>query len=75
MDTRLTVLISGFIIVLFSEFVLWRLFRRRVNGFLFSREIDISHFRFFTLLRLRLCAVLHAVLLLVILLCSLWFVW
>ena len=75
MNTQLLILTIGAVLILLCEFTLWRLFRRRVEGYLFPREIDISPLRFFTLMRLRICVLLHTVFLLAVLASTLWFAW
>lgn len=49
--------------VLLGEFVLWRLFRQRVDPIIFPSETDTSQFGFFSIGRMRLIAVIHTVLL------------
>ncbi len=75
MSAQSTVFLVGAVLVLATELLLWRLFRRRVHGFIFPREIDISPFRFFTLLRLRICVLVHAAFLLAVLGGSVLFLW
>ncbi len=45
--------------IAFVEVVLWMVFRHKIEGLCFPRELDQSIFRFFTLTRLRLIAILH----------------
>ncbi len=70
----LTIVIAGSCVVL-MEFLLWELFCKRVKGFIFPREIDMSPLRFFTLMRLRVCVLLHTVFMLLAVVGSLWFTW
>ena len=51
--------------IVVAELVLWRLFRRKISEMYFPHELDTSYFRFFTMLRLRALAIMHAVVLIV----------
>ena len=51
-------LISGVIIVI-VEWMLWRLFKTKIEGMIFPHETDQSSLSFFTLGRLRACAFVH----------------
>ncbi len=69
------VLITGILCILLVEWTLWIFFRRRIAGLLFSHQADTSSLRFFTLTRLRLCALAHTVFLLAVFILSLLFLW
>ncbi len=49
------------IVIILVETVLWFVFRHKVDGICFPSETDHSHFRFFTLVRMQLLAILHVV--------------
>ncbi len=55
----LTLLAAGIVFVLAVEWGMWRLFLRRVEGIHFPRASDTSQLRFFSLPRIRLCAIAH----------------
>lgn len=71
----LTIAIGGTIAVIGLELALWLMFKRRTHGLDFPRDADVSHLRFFTLNRIRFCAVLHSAFLLAVLHLSLFYVW
>ncbi len=60
---------------LLGEFVLWRLFRRRVDPVIFPADQDTSQLGFFRLGRMRLVAVLHAVILVAWIVLSVLWLW
>lgn len=64
MDTILIAVIGSSILIVVVEGCLWLLFRQRVQGLSFPRELDASFFRFFTLGRLRAIAIGHTLFLL-----------
>lgn len=45
--------------VLLGEFVLWRLFRQRVDPIIFPSEQDTSQLGFFSIARMRSIAAIH----------------
>lgn len=57
------------------EWILWTIFRRKIGGLCFPRETDESLFRFFTLIRLRLIAILHTLFLVAIFMIATYFLW
>lgn len=57
------------------EGVLWLLFRRKVEGLCFAREIDQSFFRSFSLNRLRALAIVHTLALTGIVIGSTYLLW
>lgn len=59
--TTLTVGIGIGIIIVLMEGTLWWIFRSKITGLVFPREMDASLFRFFSITRLRLFAALHAI--------------
>lgn len=60
---------------LLGEFVLWRLFRRRVDPVIFPSEHDTSQIGFFRLGRMRVVAVAHAVALVAWIVVSILWLW
>lgn len=48
-------------LILTTEVILWRLFARRCAPLLLARELDASSFGLWTLGRLRIAAIVHAV--------------
>ena len=76
MDILPLALITGTLtLIVIAEFAMWTLFRRRIGGLLFPHELDASLFRFFTLTRLRLIALLHTFFLMVATTALYWLVW
>lgn len=71
----LPILIIGLVVILLAEWTLWRLFRQRIAGLLFPRDVDTSSMRFFSLVRLRLCAIIHGLFLALVLFLSFLFLW
>lgn len=66
---------AGGALVIALEWTMWRLFLRRIEGIHFPRETDMSYFRFFSIGRVRLCALAHTAFLLSALGLSLFFLW
>ncbi len=52
-------LLIGLLLLGGSEWILWRLLRRKIQGLRFPHELDASVFRVFSVSRLRLLAVTH----------------
>lgn len=67
-------IIVGMVIVTL-ELILWTIFRLKVDGLSFPRETDESLFRFFTVTRLRLVAILHTLFLFATFMISSYFLW
>ncbi len=63
------------LVIIATEWTMWHLFRRRIEGVLLPCEHDGSHNRFFTLRRLRLFAILHSTLLLALFIGSALLAW
>jgi|GEM_PF-2419064 len=62
--------------VLGMEYIMWYLFQRRVSGLHFPHEADSSsRIRFFTMGRMRICAIVHATFTLAIAELFLIFIW
>lgn len=61
--TLILVLMNAGIIL--AEGVIWQFFRVRVSPLVFPHELDASYFRFFTMKRMRLVAILHTVILMI----------
>jgi hypothetical protein len=57
------------------EWILWRMFLRRIAGIRFPRHADVSRFRFFSIRRIRLCAIMHTLFLLGFLAFSITLTW
>lgn len=51
-------------LLILIEWILWRLFKAKIGGMLFPHETDHSALSFFTIGRLRLCAIAHTIFLL-----------
>ncbi len=64
MDSLTTAIIGSSALIVIVEGFLWKLFRKRIQGICFPREMDASFFRFFTLGRLRAIAISHTLFLL-----------
>ena len=62
-------------LILACETVLWMVFRAKMSRIDFPHEVDESFFRFFSLIRLRLLAVLHTVFLLATFIISSMLLW
>ena len=71
----LTVCVIIGIGILLIEIVLWQVFRRKMEGIRFPNAADHSHFRFFSMTRMRLIAIFHTVFLLAVLVISTLFLW
>jgi hypothetical protein len=56
------------LILVLLEWVMWRTFRNKIAGVLFPHEADHSSLSFFTMGRIRVCAIVHTVFLLLCLL-------
>lgn len=65
MQPSILLIIGTSAVILGVEYLLWRLFRNKVDGLKFPHEADHSSLSFFTLWRLRMCAIVHTVFLLV----------
>lgn len=63
------------VVIVTLELILWMVFHRKVEGLSFPRETDESLFRFFTVTRLRLVAILHTLFLLAVFILSSSFLW
>lgn len=63
------------IIILLIELVLWRVFVGKIEGICFPGEADHSHFRFFSLIRMRLMIILHTIMILGVLVISTVLLW
>jgi hypothetical protein len=50
----------GIAAVLLLEGAMWMLFRKRIEGIHFPQSADASELRFFTIRRIGICAVAHA---------------
>ena len=57
------------------ELMLWIVFYAKVQGLCFPRETDESLFRFFTVTRLRLIAILHTLFLIAVFMIASYFLW
>ncbi len=62
-------------LMLIIEGTLWLIFVHKLRGLHFPRSVDESFFRFFSLTRLRLVAVLHTLFLLAIFVLVSLYVW
>ena len=60
METFITLTVSATVIIV-CELVLWMLFMRKVEPLVFPHELDASHLRFFSIGRLRIIAITHAI--------------
>lgn len=69
-----TILIAAVIAIIVLELTFWRLFIGRVDG-LHLHLASTTRRKFFTVLRIRLCAVLHTIFLLGTTFFSLYFLW
>ena len=47
-----------------AELLLWIVFRRKVSNITFPHHVDESYFRFFSIMRIRIIAILHTAFLL-----------
>jgi hypothetical protein len=65
----------GLAVILSVEWIMWRLFLRRVGGVHFAPDVDASAARFFTLSRIRVCVIAHTVFLAALLYVILVFLW
>jgi hypothetical protein len=72
---QLIFLTIAIVFILSSETFLWTLFRRKTVGIRFPHELDTSFFRFFTLARVRMVALLHTLFLFTVVVFSLLFLW
>lgn len=61
----LALAIAAGIVIVLLEFILWTLFRRKIVGLEFPREVDASVFHFFSGRRMRTLALIHTIILLV----------
>jgi hypothetical protein len=75
MDLSLIALGTSIAIIIVGEWLLWGLFKTRVRSLQFPHETDQSDLHFFTIARLRICALLHALLLLGIATITFLFLW
>ena len=66
MSSLLVTIILNALFVIIVELILWKLFQRKIAGLNFPHETDASFFRFFTMNMMRLCALLHAIALIVL---------
>ena len=69
-----SIVIASAISILAIEWILWRLFRRRVDGL----HLHLAHTttrKFFTLMRIRICAIIHTLFLLCATILPLIFLW
>ncbi len=63
------------VIILGIEWMLWRLFRKHIEGLVLPRSSDSSALHFFTIHRMAVCAFLHTIVLLVFCNLVLFFLW
>jgi hypothetical protein len=68
-------LLVGTACILALEWTMWRLFRRRLEGLHFPREVDVSSARFFNVHRIFLVSLAHTLLLCLALLLTLLLLW
>lgn len=72
---QLTVSIIFGLLILVTELILWKLFRSHIEGLVFPRDTDTSSLHFFTITRLRVCALAHTIFLMTMVLLALFFFW
>ena len=65
----------GIAVILGFEWTMWKLFLRRVQGVHFPRDLDKSHLRFFSIGRIRMCAIMHTSFLAVVLIIASFLAW
>ena len=75
MSLFFTITAACMIAIIAAEMMMWRLFRIRIAGLLFPRDIDASLLQFFTLPRLRFAALFHTLFLLVAVVVLFWLTW
>lgn len=49
----------GLAVLILSEWILWRILHKKIQGLRFPHELDASMFRVFSLGRLRALAIVH----------------
>jgi len=60
MQTSTAMIVITVAFILGIEGMLWSLFKKKIAGLMFPHESDASSLSFFTLGRLRWCAVVHS---------------
>lgn len=71
----ITTLICIGILILAGEVCLWRLFYTKIVDMHFPPSLDCSSIRFFSIRRMHIAVIVHAVLLLISTLFPLWLLW
>ncbi len=61
MESLLIVIAAGIGVTVLCEGILWMIFRQKLSPLVFPHELDTSYFRFFSLRRLRITALAHAI--------------
>lgn len=57
--TPLSLAIIGIASVVFAEWLMWNLFRKKIEGIHFPHTADTSQWKFFSVRRIRMCAYIH----------------
>lgn len=62
MNSNLIIVIACCVLATFvCELVLWTMFFKKMKPISFPHELDTSYFRFFSLARLRISAIVHSI--------------